>query len=472
MRPVDGPPPPSRSDTLLDARLRILSGTRGGEVFLASQRTIAVGRHAESDLRFDPDLERAVSARHALLFQENGGWHIRDLGSKNGTLVNGRPIAHETPLRDGDRIAFGTEGPTAEFRTSAGRAAPARGAAPGGGVEEPSTVERIRLQLRQRTRLFGVAAAGLVLLLAGAIGASLSLGERQRAAWNQERESMRLQIDSIQWAGAQAVNDLERQLEGLEAALSRSDDQIRALELSLRRAESSGTESDVRSLRRQLEAASTTRQGQQRAATLDFRALQARSRPAVAMIYAELASGEVVTGTAFAVRADATLLTSRHVVAGADGRGRPRRIAIQFSDSEQVWPARLLAVSGDSDLAIVKVDNILGSVPVVRALNLRADTLAAGAPVAMIGFPRGGDAPPEGTRTVVSPLLSPGVLRSVAAERVEVQGYGAVGASGSPILDANGEVIAVVFGGRGGESEHTVFGVPAAAVARLLAALP
>jgi S1-C subfamily serine protease len=455
----------------VDARLRILSGTRAGDVFLASQRSIAVGRHVESDLRFDPELDRAVSARHALLFYENGGWHIRDLGSKNGTLVNGRPIAHETPLRDGDRVAFGTEGPTAEFRTSAERPAAASGAA-ARGAEEPSTVERIRIQLRQRTRLFGIAAAGLVLLLVGAIGTSLSLGERQRAAWNQERESMRLRIDSIQWAGAQAVSELERQLEGLRDALVRSDDQIRALELSLRRAESSGTESDVRSLRRQLEAASTTRRGQQRAATLDFRAIQARSRPAVAMIYAELASGEVVTGTAFAVRADATLLTSRHVVAGADGRGRPRRIAIQFSDSEQVWPARLLAVSGDSDLAIVKVDNILGDVPVVRALNLRADTLAAGTPVAMIGFPRGDDAPPEGARAVVSPLLSPGVLRTVTVERVEVQGYGAVGASGSPIVDGNGEVIAVVFGGRAGRGEHTVFGVPAALVARLLAALP
>jgi S1-C subfamily serine protease len=54
---------------------------------------------------------------------------------------------------------------------------------------------------------------------------------------------------------------------------------------------------------------------------------------------------------------------------------------------------------------------------------------------------------------------------------MRVQGYGAVGASGSPILDSNGEVVAVVFGGRAEPDGHSVFGVPAPAAARLLESL-
>src|SRR5690606_31566560 len=120
----------------------------------------------------------------------------------------------------------------------------------------------------------------------------------------------------------------------------------------------------------------------------------------------------------------------------------------QFSDSEQVWPARLLAVS-DADLALVKVDNIVGAVPTVHGLNQRPDTLAVGAPVAMLGYPHGGAAAdPDQTVGYARPLLSAGVVQETSDGQMRVQGYGAVGASGSPILDANGEVVAIVFGGR------------------------
>jgi pSer/pThr/pTyr-binding forkhead associated (FHA) protein len=50
-----------------------------------------------------------VSRKHAYLIQTETGLSIRDLGSTNGTLVNGRVLAanQDWPLRDGDEIRLG-----------------------------------------------------------------------------------------------------------------------------------------------------------------------------------------------------------------------------------------------------------------------------------------------------------------------------------------------------------------------------
>jgi S1-C subfamily serine protease len=210
-------------------------------------------------------------------------------------------------------------------------------------------------------------------------------------------------------------------------------------------------------------------------ARLDLLEVLRLNRHAVALVWVENEFGEVSTGTAFAVRPDATLVTSRHVVAGEDGSLHPRRLAIQFSDSDQVWPARILTISTDEDLAIVKVDNILGDVPVARTFNTRPDTLEEGSIIASIGFPVGRNPSPRAAGvgdTFASPLLSAGVLLSTTSGRIEFQGYGAAGASGSPVFDANGSVIAVLSGGFSNEDPPRVVGVPFSAVAELLAELP
>ncbi|MGE5596349.1 MAG: FHA domain-containing protein [Hyphomicrobiales bacterium] len=52
--------------------------------------------------------DASVSARHARIEQTRQGWRIADLGSTNGTLVNGRPLnGRATALRGGEQLAFG-----------------------------------------------------------------------------------------------------------------------------------------------------------------------------------------------------------------------------------------------------------------------------------------------------------------------------------------------------------------------------
>jgi S1-C subfamily serine protease len=159
------------------------------------------------------------------------------------------------------------------------------------------------------------------------------------------------------------------------------------------------------------------------------------------------------------------------VLSGGVAGGSPRRLAVQFADSRQVWPADVLGLADDADIAIIRARNIIGGVPTVARLNLRADTLPAGSPIAWIGFPLGGETWPQDARTgrLARPLGAVGVLSSVEPARIAVQGYGgAAGASGSPILDETGGVIAVLMGGTGSGRNRELIGVPAAAVDALL----
>ena len=66
-------------------------------------RQIVIGRRADADLRL---AEPASSGIHAKIFAGTDGIRIRDLGSLNGTRVNGQRIV-ESLLRDGDRISIG-----------------------------------------------------------------------------------------------------------------------------------------------------------------------------------------------------------------------------------------------------------------------------------------------------------------------------------------------------------------------------
>lgn len=64
---------------------------------------MTLGRLATCDVTID---DRTVSREHAALVRRGGEWWIVDLGSTNGTMVNGTRAA-EQPLNPGDRIQLG-----------------------------------------------------------------------------------------------------------------------------------------------------------------------------------------------------------------------------------------------------------------------------------------------------------------------------------------------------------------------------
>jgi hypothetical protein len=74
-----------------------------GEVELGDGR-MTIGRHPASDIVL---AHQAVSGRHAAITNSNGAPMLEDLGSSNGTFVNGQRVA-STPLADRDRVTVAT----------------------------------------------------------------------------------------------------------------------------------------------------------------------------------------------------------------------------------------------------------------------------------------------------------------------------------------------------------------------------
>jgi len=76
-----------------------------GEVELSQARkTYTLGRQSTCDL---PVPDANISRQHAELFWDGEGWSLRDLGSTNGTSVNGHRLTGPVELHDGDNITLG-----------------------------------------------------------------------------------------------------------------------------------------------------------------------------------------------------------------------------------------------------------------------------------------------------------------------------------------------------------------------------
>jgi diguanylate cyclase (GGDEF)-like protein len=83
----------------------VLSGVAVGQMVRAVRGIIRVGRHPENDLVVDDD---GVSRRHAqIVTPRRGPTTISDLGSTNGTYVEGKAVDGNVELADGDRIRVG-----------------------------------------------------------------------------------------------------------------------------------------------------------------------------------------------------------------------------------------------------------------------------------------------------------------------------------------------------------------------------
>jgi len=166
----------------LALRLTVAEGTLAGREFELETGALALGRDESCGARFASAV--GVSRRHAEVRHEDGAWRVFDLGSTNGTLLNGEPV-EQAELQDGDTIQLGGEGPVLRVALAAAAAlvtpeAPAPSAAPPSLIDaalyDPRRDKGRRYNASSLLVVFGMLGAGLFLGLLMALVSIFSLG--------------------------------------------------------------------------------------------------------------------------------------------------------------------------------------------------------------------------------------------------------------------------------------------------------
>ncbi|GAC1651789.1 MAG: hypothetical protein NVS4B3_13040 [Gemmatimonadaceae bacterium] len=174
--------------------------------------------------------------------------------------------------------------------------------------------------------------------------------------------------------------------------------------------------------------------GPRRAASIDSTAPDTSRRVAVAPIRAHkplLAASATSTGSGVVVSHDGDILTNKHVVRGC--------VEIKVrTDSGVSQAARLVAVDGNDDLAIIRPDSPLPHVAAFRGLP----AIRPGDDVVAIGYPLMGLLASE-------PSVSIGTVNAMAGlyndnHLLQMSAPVQHGSSGGPLLDSSGNIIGIV----------------------------
>src|SRR5215813_594748 len=105
----------------MDFQLMIVRGRGASETIKLGDGVTTVGRHDDCQLRIKSS---QVSRKHCELFEKKGLLLVKDLGSSNGTYVNGKRIAEQQVLSPGDELTIGNIKFRVEKVDQAGAAAP------------------------------------------------------------------------------------------------------------------------------------------------------------------------------------------------------------------------------------------------------------------------------------------------------------------------------------------------------------
>jgi pSer/pThr/pTyr-binding forkhead associated (FHA) protein len=88
----------------MDVSLKVLEGAKTGTKIAVKKAEFIIGRSQDCHLCAGSS---AVSRQHCAIIRTENRVSIKDLGSRNGTQVNGKKIAEETELASGDEVAVG-----------------------------------------------------------------------------------------------------------------------------------------------------------------------------------------------------------------------------------------------------------------------------------------------------------------------------------------------------------------------------
>ena len=504
--PSSPPPPPPRT-------LRIVfREARTGEAYEGTGGRLRIGRGQECEVRPVAAGDTAVSRVHAeVVLKPDGNVVVRDARSRNGTFVNGKQLATEYPLKQGDRILLGDGGPELIVERLVAPGAPpqatpklaaagippaaeARGRRSFGGKGATVFFKEMMAETDRRARgrirwvvwsfvgLLVLATGGLYLWSETRVRQTARALEAQQAAAQRAADSLRqaalaeyqhlrIALDSARGSSAPAAV-----VESLRTALTQASSRTAALEASLQRAQASLNQqlaagdslrrlaqTDLQRLRGELNRASgdqvssalldslrrALRGAEERANSIDqqlravkgvdLAAISQANQSAVGLVTAFVGT-EAWDGSGFVITRSGYFLTNRHV-ATPDGRAADS-VTITLADQQVARRVAVVAVAPSSgpDLAVLKIPNYAG--PYIAKADWTGTRARQGEPAALIGFPTGAGLAYDRTRTVRT-SMSAGIFSKVTEDRIQFDGFTVGGSSGSPIFNANGEVVAV-----------------------------
>jgi S1-C subfamily serine protease len=416
-----------------------LSGSRRGQSDTLDKDRIRIGTAPECDLRFDPQIDGAVSPAQAEVRLENGGFILSDTFSAGGTFVNDRMVA-EIILQDGDFIELGEGGPKLRFRVPPEDVAACKPfhlivsdaqalarAHPTGGriVSATDFVKHMGLAVaREASPAVKAGAAGLGLfLLAFVVLVPILLVGTYRAERRTERAvqgiGARLQEESLsrgelarrveaeRQRGAQVAGDvaaLREERDRLARQLREADQRLNAFEGQAAAAERiiARTAGGVAFIQGSLGFEDA--QGR----PLRFVGLGPDGQPLRDPFGLPLTSPEGqgppattgFSGTGFVVRRDGSLLTNRHVTEPWEGEEglaailragfRPKVVSLRafFPGQPEPFPLQVVKAAAGDDLALLRFDPRGARLPVLE-LDRAGRAAVAGRAVLLLGYPAG-----------------------------------------------------------------------------------
>jgi S1-C subfamily serine protease/pSer/pThr/pTyr-binding forkhead associated (FHA) protein len=465
--------------------LRITSGSRAGQRDLLEKSVISIGRNPLSDVRFHPEQDPDVSGKHAEIRILGEVATLHDLGSTNGTFVNGERLAAPRALTSGDRLGFGAEGPVVEFvivpagRTdgaqpvaSAAPAAPSASAATGSSTPANSaaprrdTTARIAEAVEQSTGRLRNMVIGLGALVVVGVAGAYWVGSRDASKARAEMDALLKRNDSLSSAMTATQTAMKGRVAALDTALAAQQAEREQLRAQLEQARRSGSRADVSALSAQLDASAGRQRTLTAASQVDWPSIAAQNGKAVVFIAVKNADGGAFTGSGFNVAANGLVVTNRHVV--LDEAGKPVvAVRVIFDGTVGQWKkAHVVKVSTTDELAWIKIDEG-GPYPTVAGVARNSD-LQVGAPLAIIGYPLGTNTAGMGAdinKLQPRSSLGIGTASKVLSDTLQLDAFAAQGSSGSAIFDARGFVVGVLFGSPTESNGRIVYAVPSAKLA-------
>lgn len=452
--------------------LRITSGARAGARETFSKSVITIGRHPMNDLRLDTEQDLDVSSRHAEIRLVGTTATLRDVGSSNGTKVNGQPLVGERALFEGDVIALGgAHGAALEFHVvdAAAESVPAAPPTNVGSTPAPATTpakprrdtiariaEAVELQTGSLRRILYLFGAAVVIIGLGLMYITRQNSAADRATIEKLLAELQDQNAAIaQLRGSAGANGLTNEV----GRIQRERDSL----LTLLRSGSSRADVTQR-----IDELSRLQSAAGAVSKVDYERIAEQNTRAVAFIVVER-EGNIEGGTGFGVTRDGIIVTNRHVVQNT-GEPAPTRIAVQFHGTKRWLPARLMKVSETDDLAFLRID-APGSFPTVVGVS-PSGGVRPGAPIAIVGYPLGNETAGMGgsiDTLTARATLTAGIVSKSVPDILQVDAYVAHGSSGSPVFDQRGLVVGVVYGGPTEAAGRIVYSVPSD---RLIAQLP